>query len=88
MSTKVTAALIDLFAKLFPAVEPLAPRFVSLFLTRYLRRWKTEGSILSYRTRVKRLGKLHYRVDVDIDVAQKQAETALKRALEETIERR
>ena len=88
MSTKVTATLVDLFAKLFPAVEPLTPRFVSLFLTRYLRRWKTEGSILSYKTRVKRLGKLHYRINVDIDVTQKQAEIALKRALKETIERR
>jgi hypothetical protein len=88
MSTKVTATLVDLFAKLFPAVEPLTPRFVSLFLTRYLRRWKTKGSILSYKTRVKRLGKLHYRIDVDIDVTEKQAEIALKRALKGTIERR
>lgn len=88
MSTKVMARLVDLFAKLFPAIEPLTPRFVSLFLTRYLRRWKSEGLILSYRTRVARLGKLHYRIILDIDITQKQTEIALRKALVETIDRR
>lgn len=88
MSTRITSALIDIFSKVFPAIEPLTPGLFSLFLTRYLRRWKTKGSILSYRTRVKRLGKLHYLATVDIEVTRKQTELALKRFLEETTERR
>jgi hypothetical protein len=88
MSERVTTALIDIFAKIFPAIEPLTPRLFSLFLTRYLRRWKANGSILSYKARVKRLGKQHYLATVDIEVTRKQTEQALKRLLEEATGRR
>ena len=83
MSARVVAVLIDILAKVFPAVEPLTPRLISLFLTRYLRRLKFKGLILSYKTRVKRPSRLHYLATVDIDLTEKQTELALTRFLEE-----
>ena len=88
MSTRVMATLVDLFAKVFPAIEPLTPSLISVFLRRYLRRLKAKGSILSYNTRVKRVSKLRYLVTVDINVTQKQTELALTRFLKKTIDRR
>jgi len=69
--------LFPLIARLFPVFEPLLPSYVSLTLRRRLRRWKNEGRIQGYKTRTKRLGKFRYRVSVEIDVSQTQAERIL-----------
>jgi hypothetical protein len=49
--------------------EPLAPTAISFFLSRnLLREWKQKGLILDYEIHSKRLGKFHYKVNVDMDV--------------------
>jgi hypothetical protein len=53
--------------------EPLAPTAVSFYLGRRLNEWKEAGLISDYKTRTHRLGKFHYRIEVDLDVNSKQA---------------
>ena len=53
--------------------EPLAPRAISYYLARWLKKWKQQGLILDYKTRTKRLGKFHYRTRIDLDLSFDQA---------------
>ncbi|HLE75649.1 MAG TPA: hypothetical protein VI864_06355 [Candidatus Bathyarchaeia archaeon] len=48
--------------------EPLAPRAISYYLARLLKKWKQQGLILDYKARTKRLGKFHYRTQIDLDL--------------------
>jgi hypothetical protein len=80
MALSVTVRLVPLLLKLFPLFEPLLPSYISLRLRRLFRRWKEQGMILSYRTRTTRMGKLHYKVSVDLDLTSEQAQMMLKEA--------
>jgi hypothetical protein len=53
--------------------EPLAPRAISYFLTRRLRELKRQGLISEFKTKTRRLGKFHYKIEVDLDLTAKQA---------------
>ena len=53
--------------------EPLTPRVVSYYLARRLKKWKQQGLILDYKTRTKRLGKFHYKTQIDLDLNSDQA---------------
>ncbi len=66
---------------LFSIVEPLTPRAVSYYLGRYLRNWKNRNVILGYKIRTRRLGKLHYKIIVDLDLTSKQARRILSRTV-------
>lgn len=72
--------LASFLLKLFPLFEPLLPSYISLRLRRLFRRWKRQGMILGYRTRTTRMGKLHYKVSVDLDLTPEQAKIILKQA--------
>ena len=52
--------------------EPLAPRAISYYMRRRLGEWKQQGLISGYETRTRRLGKFHYKVEVDLDLTSKQ----------------
>jgi hypothetical protein len=52
--------------------EPLAPRAISYYITRRLSEWKQQGLISGYKTRTRRLGKFHYKIEVDLDLTSKQ----------------
>lgn len=80
MALTVTVGLVSLFAKLFPLFEPLLPSYISFRLRRLFRRWKKQGMILDYRTRTTRMGKLHYKVSVDLDLTSEQTRMILKEA--------
>jgi hypothetical protein len=53
--------------------EPLAPQAISYYLRRSLNEWKRHGLVSDYKTRVRRLGKYHYRIEIDMGVTGKQA---------------
>jgi hypothetical protein len=57
--------------------EPLAPRAISYFLTRKLRELKMRGVISEFKTKIRRLGKFHYKIEVDLDLTEKQAHYVL-----------
>ncbi len=55
------------------AFEPLAPTAISYYLSRTLRDWERQGIISDFRAHTKRLGKFHYKVEIDVEVNAKQA---------------
>jgi hypothetical protein len=53
--------------------EPLAPTAITVYLNQRLHRYKEAGAITNYKTHTKRLGKFHYRIELDLDLTGKQA---------------
>jgi hypothetical protein len=57
--------------------EPLAPRAISYFLKRRLKELKKQGLISDFEAKIRRLGKFHYKIEVDFDLTEKQAHYVL-----------
>ena len=53
--------------------EPLAPTAITILMNQQLHRFKEAGAIGNYKTKTKRLGKFHYRIEVDLDLTGIQA---------------
>ena len=53
--------------------EPLAPTAITVLMNQQLNRFKEGGAIGDYKTHTKRLGKYHYRIEIDLDVTGMQA---------------
>ncbi len=53
--------------------EPLAPTAITILMNQQLHRFKETGAIGNYKTKTKRLGKYHYRIEIDLDVTGMQA---------------
>ncbi len=80
MALRVQAKLIGVLVDLFPFLEPFFPPFISLYLSRQLRRWRDMGLISGYNRSVKRLGKMHYVVSVDLELTQGEVDRLLGQA--------
>lgn len=85
MSSRVTARFLAILVDLFPFIEPITRPFISLYLNRQLKRWKDSGQISNYSQNVKRLGKLHYEVSIDLELNQKQVNNILRKTSEKRI---
>jgi hypothetical protein len=57
--------------------EPLAPAAMTALINQRLHRYKEDRVIGDYKTHTKRLGKYHYRIEVDLDVIGIQAKHLL-----------
>ncbi len=55
------------------AFEPLAPTAITVIMNQQLHRFKEGGLIGDYKTHTKRLGKFHYRIQIDLDLTGMQA---------------
>ena len=55
------------------AFEPLAPTAITVLMNQQLHRFKEGGIIGDYTTHTKRLGKFHYRMEIDLDLTGMQA---------------
>jgi hypothetical protein len=53
--------------------EPLAPTAITVLMNQQLHKYKNTGAIGDYKAKTKRLGKFHYRIEVDLDVTGMQA---------------
>jgi hypothetical protein len=53
--------------------EPLAPTAITVLMNQQLHRFKEAGTIGNYKTKTKRLGKLHYRIEINLDLTGMQA---------------
>jgi hypothetical protein len=53
--------------------EPLAPTAITVLMNQQLHRFKDAGSIGDYKTHTHRLGKFHYRIEIDLDLTGMQA---------------
>ena len=50
------------------AFEPLAPTAITLLMNQQLHRFKEGGVIGGYKAHTKRLGRFHYRIEIDLDL--------------------
>ncbi len=53
--------------------EPLAPTAITVLMNQQLHRFKEAGALGDYKTHTKRLGKYHYRIEIDLDLTGMQA---------------
>ena len=88
MSSRVGSRLIGVLVDLFPFLEPFVPPVVSLYLSRQLSKWRYLGLISDYSRSVRRLGRLHYEITVDLDLTEKQLDRILRRVNDRRILRR
>jgi hypothetical protein len=68
----VESAVRVLFRVVF-VFEPLAPTAITVLMNRQLHGFKERGAIGDYKTRTKRLGKYHYRIEINLDLTGMQA---------------
>ena len=73
MSSHVSDRLFNVFLRFAFFLEPLAPPAISYFLSRRLNQLKQQGKISEYNAQTRRLGRFHYKIDVDLDLTGEQA---------------
>ena len=73
MSERIGQTFFSLMIRLAFVFEPLAPQAISYYLKRRLKEWKKQGFISDFETKIRRLGKFHYKIEVDFNLTQKQA---------------
>lgn len=78
MSSTVLSALMRFLLKFVFLFEPLTPRFIDLFLNRKLKEWKGRSLIDDYRSKTKRMGKFHYKTDIDLELTPEQVRKLLR----------
>ena len=54
-------------------LEPLAPTAITILTNRQMSRFKNRGIIGNYKTVTKRLGRFHYRIQIELDLTGPQA---------------
>ncbi len=85
MSSQVSERFTGLLVRAAFFFEPLAPRAISFYLGRRLNEWKQQGLISEYHTQTHRLGKFHYKIEVDLEVNSKQAHHFLNEQLQKRL---
>lgn len=55
------------------AFEPLAPTAITVLMNQQLHRYKEGHIIGDYKAHTKRLGRYHYRIEIDLDLTDRQA---------------
>jgi hypothetical protein len=61
--------------------EPFAKYGISYYLNGQLKNYRKQGLVSTYKTRTKRLGKWHYKIEVDLDLTSTQFTGILKELL-------
>jgi hypothetical protein len=65
--------LFNVFLRFAFYLEPFAPPAISYYISRRLDVLRQQGLISGYKANTKRLGKFHYKIEVDLDVNAQQA---------------
>jgi hypothetical protein len=73
VSESLVESAAHVLLKVAFAFEPLAPTAITVLVNQQLHRFKEEGAIEGYKTRTKRLGKYHYRIEMKLDATGMQA---------------
>ncbi len=73
MQREVSERLFRVFLRYAFYLEPLAPPAISFFISRRLDTMHQQGLISDYRASTKRLGKFHYKVELDLGLTGEQA---------------
>ena len=64
---------IRVLSKVIFVFEPLAPAAITVVVNQQLHRFKEIGAIGNYKAKTKRLGKYHYRIQINLDLTGMQA---------------
>jgi hypothetical protein len=59
----------------------MSPRFISFWVRRRLEDWKNRGLIDDYKVKTRRIGRFHYKIEVDLDLKQQQTTWILRDTL-------
>lgn len=73
VSQSLIGSVIRVLLRVAFVFEPLAPTAITLLMNQQLHRFKEAGAIGNYKTHTKRLGKYHYRIEIDLDLTGMQA---------------
>ena len=68
VSESLIGSAIRVLSKVIFVFEPLAPTAITVVVNQQLHRFKESGAIGNYKTKTKRLGKFHYRIQIDLDL--------------------
>ncbi|MCW4007411.1 MAG: hypothetical protein NWF09_01785 [Candidatus Bathyarchaeota archaeon] len=77
MSTRVRQRFFSLLIKGAFIFELLAPRVISYYLARQLQELENEGRISNFHAKTRRLGKFHYKMEINLELTHKQAARVL-----------
>ena len=83
----MSSRLFSLLVRFGFIFEPISPRFVSFFLGRKLKEWKNKQLIHDYRTKTKRIGKFHYKIDIDMDLTPEQSKRVMRKLVRSNSQR-
>jgi len=64
---------ISVLMRVIFVFEPLAPRAITILVNQQMHRFKDKGAIGDYKTKTKRLGKFHYRIEINSELTGMQA---------------
>jgi hypothetical protein len=73
ISESLIESTVRVMLRLAFRFEPLAPTAIALVMHEQLHRYRDGGIISDYKTHTKRLGKYHYRIEIDLEVTGMQA---------------
>ncbi len=73
ISESLIESAVRVMLRLAFRFEPLAPTAIALVMHEQLHRYRDGGIISDYKTHTKRLGKYHYRIEIDLEVTGMQA---------------
>ena len=73
VSESLVESAVRVLLRVVFVFEPLAPTAITVLMNQQLRRFKERGAIGNYKTKTKRLGKYHYRIEVNLDLTGRQA---------------
>ena len=73
VSDSLVGTAVRVLLRVVFVFEPLAPTAITVLMNQQLHRFKESGAIGDYKTRTKRLGKFHYRIEVNLDLTGMQA---------------
>ncbi len=73
VSESLIGSAVRVLLRVVFVFEPLAPTAITILMNQQLHRFKEAGAIGNYKTKTKRLGKYHYRIEIDLDVTGMQA---------------
>jgi len=73
ISESIVEAVARVLLRVAFVFEPLAPTAITVLMNQQLHRFKESGAIGNYKTHTKRLGKFHYRIEMNLEVTGMQA---------------
>ncbi len=77
VSRSLIGGVIQVLTRIAFAFEPLATAAITVLMNQQLNRYKENGKIGDYRTHTKRLGKYHYRIEIDLKLTCSQSKHLL-----------